>query len=224
MTSRTKRIRVLIADDHRIVAEGIRGLLESEFQLVGVATDGEGLIEMAAQMKPDVVVADISMPETNGLEAAGRIRESGIETRFVFLTMHADPAYAKRAMDEGASGFVLKHSASSELVQAIRAAMAGETFVTPSIQQRLSETTDEQAGRAAPEAEAARPDGPRLTPRQAEVLRLAATGLSAKEVAARLDISRRTVEFHKYRIMEEHELGSTADLIRFAVKHGFVAP
>src|SRR5215831_15534529 len=127
------RPRILIADDHQILAEGLRGLLEPEFEVVGVVADGRELVAAAKKHRPDVIVADVTMPSLNGIEAALHLRDAGVKSRVVFLTMHRDVAYARRALDAGAAGFVLKHSASAELVTAVREALRGQTYVTPLI-------------------------------------------------------------------------------------------
>src|SRR6516225_4916909 len=127
------RPRIVIADDHQILAEGLRSLLEPEFEVVAVVADGRELIAAARKHRPDVIVADVTMPSLNGIDAAAHLRDSGVKARVIFLTMHRDVAYARRAMDAGAAGFVLKHSAASELVTAVRAALQGRTYVTPMI-------------------------------------------------------------------------------------------
>lgn len=209
-----KRLRILLADDHRIVAEGLRQLLEPEFDLVGVVGDGRALLKAASELKPDVIVADINMPELNGLDALEELRKTDPNARVVMLTMYHKVAFAIKALELGAAGFVLKQSAPEELVFAVRAAAAGRTFVT-------SELTEEiiQA-RQSTEDPVADPLW-LLTLRQREVLRLLIDGLSAKEIAKRLDISPRTVESHKYSIMEAVGVSSTVELIRFAYQTGF---
>ena len=207
------RPRVLLADDHRMVAEGLKALLPDEFELVGVVEDGRAMIAAAEKLRPDVIVADISMPNLNGFEALERLRKSHPKIKVVFLTMHQNAAYARRALNAGASAFVVKHAAPEELVLAIHAALNGKTFITPS----LTKQVVEQAESGAPSES----DGAKsLTPRQREILQLLAEGRSAKEIACDLAISARTVEFHKYQIMEMNELHSTAELIHFAIKHG----
>jgi DNA-binding NarL/FixJ family response regulator len=210
-----KRPRVLLADDHRIVAEGLKSLLTPEFDLVGVVEDGRALVEEAKRLKPDVIVADISMPNLNGIDAVAQLRQHDKEVKVVFLTMHQEVVYARRALDAGASGYVLKHSAPAELVAAIRAALEGKTFVTPSLAgEVLLDMTREPAGARDPVAS--------LTPRQRQILQLLAEGRSAKEIGEALGISSRTVEFHKYQMMEALNLHTSAELIHFAIKHGIV--
>jgi DNA-binding NarL/FixJ family response regulator len=209
------RPRVLLADDHLLVAEALKSLLSPEFELVGVVEDGLALLEAAATLRPDVIVADVTMPRLNGIDALVRLRQGGDRVPVVFLTMHRDVSFARRALEAGASGFVLKHSASVELVAAIRAALLGGTHVSPQLAGEVLE-----AMKPAPDG-AARPTGS-LTPRQREVLKLLAEGRSAKEIATALSISTRTVEFHKYQLMESLGLHTTAELVHFAIKQGLV--
>ncbi|MGA8893630.1 MAG: response regulator transcription factor [Anaeromyxobacteraceae bacterium] len=207
--------RVLLADDHLMVAEALKSLLAAEFELVGVAEDGVALVEAAMRLRPDVIVADVAMPRLNGIAALLRLRKDGIDVPVVFLTMHRDVSFARRALEAGASGFVLKHSAPFELVQAIRAALSGKTYLTPQLAGEVLEAmTQGPKGTKDPVAA--------LTPRQLEVLQLLAEGRSAKEIASSLSISSRTVEFHKYQMMESLGLHSSAELIHFAIKHGLV--
>jgi DNA-binding NarL/FixJ family response regulator len=210
------RPRVLIADDHQILAEGLRELLEPEFEVVGVVADGRELVAAARHHQPDVIVADITMPSLNGIDAVVQARAGGVAARVVFLTMHRDVAYARRAMEAGAAGFVLKHSAAAELVTAVREALRGRTYVTPLIAGELIQSyraPDARAGEAAH----------RLTARQREVLQLVAEGRSAKEVAAVLKISVRTAEAHKARILEALGLGTTAELVQYAIRNAIIA-
>ena len=209
-----KRLRVLLADDHRIVAEGLRRLLEPEFDLVGIVEDGLALLEAAGKLKPDVIVADISMPELNGLDALEELRTTNPDVRVVILTMHRRLAYARKALDAGALGYVLKHSAPEELVVAVRAAAAGRTFVTSELAGELMQDLKSNQTPADDPTE-------QLTLRQREILRLLIDGHSAKAIANRLDISPRTVESHKYSMMESVGVSTTAELIRFAYKSGF---
>lgn len=210
-----KRAKVLIADDHRMVAEGLRSLLEPEFELVGIVEDGRALLEAVEKLKPDVLVVDVSMPLLNGIDAVRLLKKRQKDIAVVFLTMHLDVAYAASAFEAGASGYVLKHSAPSELVTAIQSALMGRTYITPMLAGELL-----QFHKRNPPAQ--EDQFARLTPRQREVLQLFAEGRSAKEVAAILQISTRTVEFHKYTIMENFGLKSTADLVKFALKHGIL--
>jgi DNA-binding NarL/FixJ family response regulator len=196
-------------------AEGLRSLLADEFDLVEVVEDGLALIEAAKRLRPDVIVADITMPRLNGIEALVQLKRDLPDVRVVFLTMHRDVAYARRALASGALGFVLKHSALTELVLAIRSALEGRTFLTPALAADVLRAAQRDPGGASDPVAA-------LTPRQREILQLLAEGLSAKQIAARLDISARTVEFHKYTLMESVGAKNAAELVHFAMKHGIV--
>ena len=211
-----KKPRVLLADDHKIVIEGLKSLLRDEFEIVGSVEDGRALVEQASTLYPDVIVADISMPQLNGIEAARQIKKIDKNIKIVFLTMHQDATYAANAFEAGASGFVLKHSASSELIRAIREAIKGRTYVTPLIAGDLIYTYQEACS---PEKNLFK----KISPRQREVLQLLAEGKSAKEIASILNISTRTVEFHKYRMMETLNIKTSAELIRYAMKHGIIS-
>jgi DNA-binding NarL/FixJ family response regulator len=208
------RPRVLLADDHRLVGEGLKRLLADDFELVGMVEDGRALVTAARKLRPDVIVADITMPQLNGIDAMDQLRKDNPDVKVVFLTMHQNPAYARRALEAGASGFVVKHSAPAELILAIQAALKGQTFITPALAGDVLH--------AAEHGPRETDDSARLTPRQREILQLLADGRSAKEIAALLAISARTVEFHKYQLMEAHGLHSTAELVRFAIKRGIV--
>jgi DNA-binding NarL/FixJ family response regulator len=207
------RPRVLLADDHRMVTEGLKAILADEFDLVGVVEDGLEMLAAAEKLRPDVIVADITMPHLTGIEALVRLKSDHPNVKVVILTMHQDAAYAMRALEAGAAGFVIKHSASTELILAIRSALSGKTFVAPALAMDVL-----QRRQARPNGES----GKALTPRQLEILGYLAQGRSAKEIANILSISTRTVEFHKYQIMETHNLQSSAELIRFAIKQGVV--
>ena len=208
--------RVLLADDHRIVAEGLTSLLADEFELAGIVEDGRAMVRAAKELKPDLVVADISMPPLNGIDALIQLKQDLPDVRVVFLTMHRDVAYARRAIEAGAAGFVLKHSASLELVLALRAALQGRTFVSPDLAAELMSSSRRNTPQTAADPVTA------LTPRQRDILKLLAEGKSAKEIAAVLGLSARTVEDHKYRLMESLGIENSAELIHFAIKHGFV--
>ena len=211
------RVRVLLADDHRMVAEGLKRLLAEEFEFIGVVPDGRAMVDAAKQLKPDVIVADITMPHLNGIEALEEIEKFDLEVRVIFLTMHRDAAYARRALDAGAAGFVLKHSASEELVLAVRAAVQGRTFITPTLAAEVLQTLKRNPSEVQDPVAT-------LTLRQREILRLLVDGLTAKQIASRLDISARTVEFHKYRMLESLGLKGSVDLIHFALQHGIIGP
>jgi DNA-binding NarL/FixJ family response regulator len=211
-----KRPRILLADDHKIVLEGLKNILEPEFELVGTVEDGRALVAQAAKLRPDVIVADISMPGLNGIEAVRKIKKTDESIKVVFLTMHPDPTYAADAFDAGASGFVLKHSASSELITAIKEAIQGRTYITPLIAGDLIRTYQDKDSPATPSVA-------ELSSRQKEILQLLAKGKSAKEIGSILNISARTVEFHKYRIMEQLNIKTSAELVQYAIKHGLTS-
>ena len=207
------RPRVLIGEDHRIVAEGLLSLLAHDFDMLEVAEDGSALVEAARRLLPDVIVADISMPSLNGIEALAVVRRDGLWVPVVFLTMHSDVAYARRALEAGAAGYVLKHAAATELLQGVRSALQGGTFVSPAIAGQVFDAM--KRGPAAPEDPTLG-----LTLRQREILRMLAQGLSAKEIAIKADISPRTVEFHKYQMMEALNAKRSVELVRLAIKYG----
>jgi len=211
------RPRILVADDHQVVAQGLKSMLSAEFDLVAVVADGEAMVEAAKRLCPDVIVADVSMPVLNGIEALERLRQQGIAIPVVFLTMHNLAGYAKRALRAGAAGYVLKLAAPEELVQAIRSALDGETFVSPALVRAVFESDDGRPGEPGDHLA-------KLTPHQREILRLLADGLSAKEIAKNLNISSRTVESHKYQIMESLGAHSSAELIRVAIRYAIVEP
>jgi DNA-binding NarL/FixJ family response regulator len=208
------RATVLLADDHAILLEGLVTLLQREFSLVGTVADGVGLIEAARKLRPDVIVTDLAMPGMSGLEALHRLRADKISAKVIFLTMHADAQLAAEALRAGASGFVVKHAAGKELVAAIHEALRGSTYVTPQLSSEVLHRLAEHGPTGA---------GP-LTTRQREVLSLLAVGRTMKEVAAVLGLSPRTVETHKYQIMETLGLKTTADLIRYALDQGLTGP
>lgn len=209
------RYRVLIADDHRIFAEGLRVLLEPEFEVVGLVEDGHEMVEAASTLRPDVVVTDVSMPSLNGIEAASRLRELGVTARVVILTQHRDVAYARRAMAAGAVGYVLKHAAASELVAAVREAVQGRTFITPMIAGELVQSYRQ--------AETPNESDRHLTARQREVVKLVAEGCSAKQIASSLKISVRTAEAHKANALDALGFTSTAELVQYAIRHGIIS-
>ena len=209
--------RILIADDHKIFTEGLKRLLDEDFDIVGVVADGRQLIASAKKLRPDAIVADISMPMLNGIDAVRQIKKEQPSIKVVFLTMHPDVAYAVSAFREGASGYVLKNSAPDELVTAIQEGLKGKTYVTPLIAGKLLRAY-ESGSQTQIDIDAAL----NLTSRQREVLQLIAEGHTVKEIAVILNIAVKTVEYHKYRMMEDLNAKTTADLIRFAVKQGLV--
>ena len=209
-----KRPTVLLADDHAIVVEGLRRVLEGEFDVVGVVADGLALVRSAAELRPDVIVLDISMPLLNGIEAARQVRASNPQTRIVFLSMHPDVVYVSEAIQAGGSAYVLKSSAGVEIVLAIREALQGGMFLTPTIDKdtlAANIRNDQRSSNALPR-------------RRREVLQMMAEGRSTKEIAQALRISPRTVEFHRYRAMESLGLHSIAEVVQYAIKHHMVSP
>ena len=210
------RPRILLADDHRIVSEGLRSLLEPEFELIGIVEDGRALLDAAEKLRPDVIVVDISMPLLNGIEAVRQIKKKNKDVKVIFLTMHPDVTYAVSALEAGALGYVLKHSAPSELTTAVRSALKGKIYVTPILsgENMLSPKKGSVERREKTS---------HLTRRQREVLQLLAEGYSAKEIASILNISTRTVEYHKYQMMQDVGMKTVADLIRYAIKHKIVS-
>lgn len=212
-----KRPRLLLADDHRMVAEGLKGLLEKDFDLVGIVEDGRALVDETARTKPDVVVVDITMPRLNGLDAIPLLKKAAPDTKVVVVTMHREPAYARRAFSVGADGFVLKHAAAEDLIGAIRAALEGRSPGTDSIAAEELPHPDVSTGSARSGAAA-------LTPRQREIVQLVAKGLTAKEIGSVLGLSVRTIEFHKYRAMETLGAANAADLVRIAIENAIAKP
>jgi DNA-binding NarL/FixJ family response regulator len=209
------KTKVILADDHSIVLDGLRGILRDDCEIIGTFADGRALVEAYPQCRPDVTVVDISMPILNGIDATRQICRIDPAARIIVLTMHADITYATEAFEAGASGYVVKSAAAQELITAIRAVAGGKVYVSPTIAQDLVNLAlhRRDSGRIA------KPD---LTPRQREVLQLVAEGYSIKEVAKLLSLSPKTVEYHKYRIMEQLDLSSTAELTQYAIKHGLV--
>jgi DNA-binding NarL/FixJ family response regulator len=205
--------RVLLADDHAIVLEGLRRVLEPDFEIVGEVVDGRALVAAAGMLRPDIIVTDISMPLINGIEAARQIRKIDRRVKIIFLTMHPDVTYAAEALGAGGSAYVLKSSAGAELLEAIGVALSGAKYVTPAIDREVVRAQVQRTGRR---------DDLRgeLTPRQREVLQLLAEGKSLKEVAAGLKISIKTAEFHKYRIMKQIGVRTNAEMTKYAVKLG----
>ena len=210
------RPRVLLADDHTLVLDGFRKLLEDQCEIVGVAEDGRALLRKAQELQPDIVTLDISMPQLNGIDAARKLKKMLPLTKLIFVTMHADPAYVNEAFKAGASGYLLKRSAGSELLQAIQSAMDGQCYVTPLVAKSLVNSV------ITGDRPAASKDEP-LTARQREVLQLVAEGMTVKEIATTLNISPKTVEFHKSQIMTQLDLHTTAMLTRYALAHGLIA-
>jgi DNA-binding NarL/FixJ family response regulator len=206
--------RVVLADDHTLLLEAVGKLLADECDIVAGVSNGRDLLEAVAKLRPDVVVLDIAMPLLNGLDAARQLKQSYPEVRIIFLTMNEDADLAAEAFRAGASGYLLKRSAASELMTAIREVMKHHSYVTPLVTEGMVDALMD------------RPEGPRnplhLTTRQREVIQLVAEGRSMKQIASILSITPRTVAFHKYRMMDQLHLKTTAELIQFAVKHHIV--
>ena len=212
-----KRATVLLADDHAIVVEGLRRILEPDFEVIGAVADGLALVKAAKEFKPDIIVADVSMPLLNGIEATRQIRATNRQTRIVFLSMHPDVVYVSEALRAGGSAYVLKSSAGIEIVTAIQEALRGGTFVTPAIDKTALEAQIRRDQRS--------PDVPHiLSRRQREVLQMIAEGRSTKQIADALQISTRTVEFHRYGAMQSLGLHTLAELVQYAIKHHMVSP
>jgi DNA-binding NarL/FixJ family response regulator len=207
-----KRPRVLLADDHTIFRQGLARLLESDVEIVGAVEDGRALLALTRKLKPDLLLVDISMPLLNGLDAVRQLKKELPGVRVIFLSVHANPAYAAEAFRLGASGYLLKVCEASELLFAIREVMLGRSYVTPMITKETMELLMSSPKEQLP-----------LTDRQREVLQLLAEGHSTKEVARYLDISVRTVEFHKGRLMEILGIHTRADLVKYAVANGIVS-
>jgi len=211
-TQSPRRARVLLADDHVLVAEACKKLLEPEFEVIGTVADGRALLRASAEMKPDVIICDIAMPLLNGLDAADQVNQATPDVRLIFLTMNTDREVAAEAFRRNASGYLLKTAAASELIVAIRAALKGERYLSPQISRgdlrsflRKHQSEPQQ-----------------LTERQREVLQLLAEGRSMKEVAAVLNLATRTVAFHKYRIMKILGLKTNADLVQYAIRNSII--
>ena len=207
------RPKLFIADDHRLVLEAFHTLLQPHYDIVGKATDGLSLLEAAPSVKPDVIVIDLIMPLLSGLEAGRQLKTKMPAVKLIYLTMNEDPEIARKAMQGGASGYVLKSSAASELFQAVQVALKGGSFVSPRIARGM-----EEAFIRDPEAKDKDKER-RLTPRQREVIQLLAEGKSMKEAADILKLTPRTIAFHKYRVMENLGIKTTANLIQFAIKN-----
>lgn len=202
--------RLLIADDHKLVAEACKSLLEPEFQVVGVVTDGRTLLKVAATLNPDVIILDIAMPQLNGLDAGEQIKHKMPSVKLVFLTMNLAAEVAAEAFRRGASAYVLKHSAAEELLTAVRKVVLGESYLSPLIARETVTFLLNQGNAPAEEK--------RITKRQTEILQLLAEGMSMKEVANVLDVKPGTVAFHKYRMMETLGVKSNAELLEYAIK------
>ena len=217
MTTTESKIRILLADDHAILRSGLRALLnlESDFEVVGEASNGREAVNLAQQLQPDVVVMDISMPEMDGLQAAEEIHQIDIPARVVMLTVHADEDYLFQTLRFGASGYVLKSSADTELIDAIRTAHRGEVFLYPSaVKKLLGEYLKDDAS--------SRRERDVLTSREREVLKLTAEGYTNNEIAEKLAISPKTVDTYRQRIMEKLNLHRRSELVQYALRKGLL--
>lgn len=203
------RIRLLLADDHVMFAQGLESLLREEFELVGTARNGEELVEATLRLNPEVILVDISMPVLNGFDAVRRIRQAGSNVKVIFLTMHDDATLLAEAFRCGASGYILKQAAGEELVNAIREVMQGHNYVSPLVTNLPPEPLESRSVKT-------------ITPRQREVLELISRGFTMKEIAAALNISTRTAESHKYEMMQTLGVETTAELISYAVRVGLI--
>lgn len=208
--------RILIADDHVLVAEACKKLLEPDYEVVGIVRDGRTLVRSAAELKPDVVLVDIGMPILNGLDAGQQIKEAAPAIKVVYLTMNSDVELAAEAFRRKTSAYILKTCAASELLVALRTVLRGGTYLSPAISKDAVGFLVRQNKELVEESE-------RLTERQREVLQLLAEGKSMKEVASILSVATRTVAFHKYRMMEQLNLKTNAELVQYAIKHHIIA-
>lgn len=201
--------RVLIVDDHKLFAEGLAQILKGRVEIVDAVSDGSLLVEAAARLRPDVVLLDVSMPNVGGLEALKRLKARDRDCKVIVLTMHADARLATEALKAGASGYVLKEASGDELLTAVNAVLDGRTFLTSMLTKDVLTMMSAPADR----------DRVELTPRQRDVLRLIVEGRRVKEIASLLELSPRSVEAIKYRMMQELDLHSTAALVRYAIEH-----
>jgi DNA-binding NarL/FixJ family response regulator len=203
--------RILIADDHKLVAEACKALLEPEFQVLEIVTDGRSLVKAAAAMKPDMIILDITMPHLNGLDAGEQVKHRWPSIKLVYMTMHTAPDLAAEAFRRGASGYVLKQSAVEELVIAVRKVSQGASYLSPLL---AKETVNFLINQGKPHLQEKH-----ITKRQSEILQLLVEGMSMKEVASVLDVKPGTVAFHKYRMMESLDIKTNAALLEYALKH-----
>jgi DNA-binding NarL/FixJ family response regulator len=208
------RLRLLIADDHAIFSDALRFYLAKNFEIIGQVPDGRALIDEAAKLKPDLLIVDVGMPVLNGLDAARRIKENTPKVKFIFLTMQDDPHLAAAALELGPVAFVLKQSAGSELLKAIDEVMCGHSYISPRMR---SEDWVEAKARA-------RQFSKDLTSRQRDIVQLFGEGRPMKEIASLLNLSEKTVEFHKHHIMVSFNIQTNADLVLFALSHGLISP
>ncbi|UVT19819.1 MAG: response regulator transcription factor [Nitrospira sp.] len=209
------KLRILLADDHLLVLEGFRRILEGQYELVGTVEDGRALLGAAKELQPDIVILDISMPLLNGIDAAAQLKKICPSAKIIIVTMHADTEYVRSAFEAGATAYVLKRSAADELEQAIRMAVTGHSYITPLITKDMLNVFLSKSSEPSAETHT-------LTMRQREVLQLLTEGRTAKEIANLLKVSSRTIEFHKSQILTRLKLHTTADLIKYALTHGIM--
>jgi DNA-binding NarL/FixJ family response regulator len=209
-----KRIRILLADDHRMMLDALVGMLGQEFEVLGIAQDGGALVEMAGRLQPDIIVADILMPQVNGIDAARILQQEGNRAKLLFLTMYADLPLVEEAFRTGASGYMLKTGGADELIKAIHCVFRGGTYVSPLLGDLISSLLT-----ASPEQKCR---DSTLTSRQLEVLQLLVQGRTMREIGESLNITARTTETHKYEIMRNLGMKTTAELIRYAIRNNLV--
>lgn len=214
---RKHRARILIADDHRLLAEACKKMLEPEFEVIAIVTDGRALVRATLELRPNAAIIDVSLPYLNGLDAAAQIRRSKLTSsvKLVFLTVNSDPEVAAEAFRRGACGYVLKHSGAEEFVAAIRKILGGESYLSPLVARETMTYLLKQPDRQEEQKQ--------ITPRQAEILQLLAEGRPMKQIADTLEIAPGTVAFHKYRMMEKLGTPTNADLFRYAIKHHMIS-
>lgn len=209
------KARILLGDDHALILDGLRNVLQSQYEIAGLAKDGRALVQAAEKLKPDLVVVDISMPLLNGFEAAKQIKKSLPHTKVIFLSQHLNPAYLKQALRLGASGYVLKAGATEELQQAIEAVLRGKTYITPAFGEDVIARLWNREGELSEESEG-------LTERQREILQLIVEGRGNKEIADILHLSVKTIEFHRARIMAKLGVKTVAELTKAALQQGLI--
>jgi len=214
------KLRIILADDHGVVREGLKSLIngQSDLEVIGATGDGASACQMAEELRPHVVVMDVSMPGMTGDRAAARLKENCPEIKILALTVHEDKEHLRRLLAAGASGYLLKLATGEELLRAVRVVAAGGVYLDPAVAGKVVGELVNEPERSAPAQEA------RLTEREAEVILRVARGFSNKEIAAQLDISVKTVETHKLRSMEKLKLRSRADVVQFALKRGWLTP
>lgn len=209
------RFHILIADDHVLIQEGLKRMLEPQYEVVEAVSDGKALVDAALRLKPDLIILDVSMPLMGGIEAARQVRKHLPRTKLLFLTVHANPAYLQEALSVGATGYILKSSTRQEILDAVKAALAGQRYISHGIVAEDFDLSKWQEGKPARSR-------PALTARERQVLKLLAEGRTAKEVAAALNVSHKTVEFHRNNVKAKLGLHKTMELIKRAIDEGFI--